>query len=336
MKYGLAPEDREYFDQMGFLVAPNVLSKGAVRDLLDAVDEVFRDSDRSSQWGSSTLYSERHEAAKSGRKELRNAVARHPLMLELASNPTTLSLVTDLLGPNIKLRTTEVDVRPPMMRPTVINEFGRGREGAPEQWHIDGPLYSFPDVDGIVPMMEVRVGFFLTDLRGPENGALCVAAGTHKLDYRLLMDPDYRVPESCKYPVRVPAGSVVIFRTGLWHCTTPNFSELTRKVLYYAYTYRWVEPSDYIQQSPDLLARCTPLQRQLLGAPITSDRHPLGEHPDKTPCSFYWFTRPEDLPIIEWRENLNAHDKGAIRDEAQSNHPSAASPDASLPTVAAR
>ncbi len=302
MRFGLSEADREFFDRTGFLVAPNVLSTDQVGRLTELVDR---------------LYKKNGGDARTGRMELRNCVTHDPMLLEMAAHPAMLSVVVDLLGPNIKLRTSELDVRPPLSQELARNELGRGRWGEPEQWHIDGPLYLYPAVDGIVPMMEVRVGFYLSDLTGPESGALCVAAGTHKLDYRLLMDPDYRVPEASMYYVRVPPGSAILFRTGLWHCTSPNLSALTRKVLYYAYTYRWIEPSDYMEQPPSVLERCTPVQKQLLGAPISPERHPLGENPDKIPCSFYWFTRPEDIPIAGWRETLN----GSVPDFVQACAP---------------
>ena len=288
---GLSREDREFFDRTGFLIAPNVIPEARVTELCSVVDRCY----------------EKHGGDPgTGRMEIRNCVAHDPAFLEMAAHPAMLAAVVDLLGPNIKLRTSELDVRPPLSPESVKNELGRGRLGEPEQWHIDGPLYFYPDVDGIVPMMEVRVGFYLSDVRAADSGALCVAAGTHKLDFRLLMDPDYRIPEESIYRVRVPPGSAVLFRTGLWHCTSPNTSPLTRKVLYYAYTHRWIEPSDYMEQSPELIERCTPVQKQLLGAPVSRDRNPLGDMPEKLPCSLYWFTRPEDIPLLEWHEKMQA------------------------------
>ncbi len=98
----------------------------------------------------------------------------------------------------------------------------------------------------------------------------------------------------------------MLFRTGLWHCVSPNFSALTRKVLYYAYTYRWIEPSDYVIQSPDLLASCTPIQRQLLGAPLSS-LGPLGPEPEIRPESFLWYYEDANLPILKWFDKLEKH-----------------------------
>jgi ectoine hydroxylase len=289
MRTGLTEEEKAYFDEKGFLIIENVLSPTEIRKLTEVIDELYE------------RFGGEH---KTGRLELRNCVSQHQLFLNLADHPITLPLVLDLIGPNIKIRSSEVDVRPPVKREDVKNELGRGRLGEPEQWHIDGPLFGFPSVGGILPMMEVKVGYYLTDLMERDSGTLCVVPGSHKLDYRLLMNETFQIPAEYIFKIHVQAGSVVVFRTGLWHCVSPNFSKHTRKVLYYAYSYRWIEPSDYILQPEELLSSCSPIQKQLLGAPISRERHPLGDQPHKKPCSFYWFTEMEDIPVLTWFDNL--------------------------------
>lgn len=61
-----------------------------------------------------------------------------------------------------------------------------------------------------------------------------------------------------------------------------------------------------MEQTPELIERCTPVQKQLLGVLVSPGRNPLGNTPHKSPCSFYWFTRPEDIPLLEWHEKLRA------------------------------
>ena len=155
-------------------------------------------------------------------------------------------------------------------------------------------------------MMEIKVGYYLTDVTSPNTGALCVVPGSHKLDYRVLAIDSYRVPPEYILKIKVPAGSAVLFRTGLWHCVSPNLSKFARKVLYYAYTYRWLTGSDYIAQPEDFVSRCTPIQRQLLGATASPERHPLGDEPEKMPCSFYWYSQPKDLPLLDWFDALQS------------------------------
>ncbi len=289
MRRTLTEEERAYFDEKGFLILENTLSQIEVADLVVVVDELYR------QIGGE---------AETGRMEVRNCVARHPRLLQLIDHPMVLPVVAGLLGPNIKIRSSHLDVRPPLPRDSVTDPLGRNRPGQPEQWHVDGPLYGYPSVRGILPMIEVKVGFYLTDLTNSDSGTLCVVPGSHKLDYRLLADDSLRIRDDYVFRMQVPAGAVVVFRTGLWHCAGPNLSDRTRKVLYYDYTFRWVEPNDYISQPEELLSMCTPIQRQLLGATTSPGRHPLGSEPELRPRSFYWFTEPEDLPVKTMLDGL--------------------------------
>jgi hypothetical protein len=287
MKGGLTRAQRRQFDRDGFLIRPNALSRNEVTELNRVAGRLYKEH------GGDPL---------TGRLELRNSVAYHRALLQMVDHPALLPAIVELMGPDIKLRTSELDIRPPLRQVDPTAEIGRNRWGEPEQWHIDGPLYGYPDVDGLLPMMEVRAGYYLTDLRHPDSGCLCVFRGSHRLDYRLLAQPGFRVPSSALVRVAVPPGSAILFRTGLWHCATPNLSTLTRKVLYYAYTYRWVQSSDYFSQDARVLRQCTPIQRQLLGAVVPRKRRPLGDVPTR-PSSFYWFTRPEDIPLLAWSKS---------------------------------
>ena len=285
-RYHFTNSDRQLFDETGFLVVEGILGKDELRTLNDAVDQ---------------LYSEHGGDPHTGRMELRNCVAKHPQLLAIVDHHELLPAVVDLLGPDIKLRTSELDVRPPITAAMVEGKTARNRWGEPEQWHIDGPLSGYPDVNGIVPMMEVRAGYFLTDLTAANAGQLCLVPGSHRFNFHALENPGLEVPPEAIFRVEVPAGSAVLFRTGVWHCATPNLSKQTRKVLYYAYTYRWIHPSDHLEQDDDLLARCNPLQRQLLGG-LPPGRHPLGAKADTTPCSHTWFTHPDDIPLLAWSQ----------------------------------
>ena len=296
-RYGLTERERASLDEQGFVILEDVLPPGEVAELTTRIDEIY------ARYGGEPG---------TGRLEVRNCLAQHPAFLRLVDDPRLLPIVVDLLGPNIKIRSTHLDVRPPLPPELASRELGRDRPGEPEEWHVDGPLYGYPTVDGVLPMMEVKLGFFLTDLLEPDSGTLCLVPGTHKLDYRVLADPELRVPPDAVFKVRVRAGAVVVFRTGIWHCVSPNLSARTRRVLYYAYTYRWVEASDYLAQPDALLATCTPVQRQLLGAPAVAERPRLGSDPERLPCSFYWYTRPDDIPLLDLYEAITARPRDGV------------------------
>lgn len=164
IRYGLTEEERAYFDEKGFLIVKNALSSREVVALRMVVDE---------------LYERFGGEPETGRLEIRNCLLQHPLLLELVERPNLLPLVVNLLGANIKIRSSHLDMRPPLKKGSVTNELGRERWGEPEQWHIDGPLYGYPSVNGIVPMMEVKIGYYLTDVTRPDSGGLCVVPGSH-------------------------------------------------------------------------------------------------------------------------------------------------------------
>jgi hypothetical protein len=94
----------------------------------------------------------------------------------------------------------------------------------------------------------------------------------------------------------------MLWRTQLWHCVTPNLSNDVRKVFYVGYHYRWLRPTDYLQQDPKLIAASSPVRRQLLGS-LATDIDPLGKDPFWEPSSGYWLMRDaDDVPLKAWAE----------------------------------
>ena len=114
--------------------------------------------------------------------------------------------------------------------------------------------------------MEIKVGYYLSDLTQHNSGAICLVPGSHRRPPQELRDLGFRVPEDQFIELNVPANTAMLWRTQVWHCVTPNLSDIVRKVIYVGYHYRWLRPTDYIQQDPELLARSSPIRRQLLGA----------------------------------------------------------------------
>ena len=51
----------------------------------------------------------------------------------------------------------------------------------------------------------------------------------------------------------------------MWHAVGPNHSTRVRESLFFGYGYRWLRPMDYVTMPAELLERCDPIRRQLLG-----------------------------------------------------------------------
>ena len=87
----------------------------------------------------------------------------------------------------------------------------------------------------------------------------------------------------------VPAESTaVFFEQRTWHCRGQNFSDQPRVGLFFGYGYRWLRPMDFVQMPEELLARCSPVRRQLLGDAATQ----LG----------FYLPKDEDVPLRAWAE----------------------------------
>ena len=179
-------------------------------------------------------------------------------------------------------------------------------------WHPDlasPEIFQAPSLDGRLPFMEIKVFYCLFDMTQSNCGNLWLVPGSYKRLPAELHAMGHRVPEEQTLELKVPAGSAVLWRTATWHCVGPNRSSKTRKIMHVGYHYRWLRPTDYIQQDPELLQRCSPVRQQLLGA-LPSGADPLGEKSDIEPSSQYWLTKnPDDVPLRAWMESLNQRTK---------------------------
>lgn len=269
-RIAISADQRRRFDEDGFFVVGNALSEAEIVRLTEAVD------------GFAAAVRRRRDLPAEAPVRVRHIVARHPAFRDLLDHPTILPLLVDVLGPNIQLRGSNLDVRPAESAPDFAHE-----------WHRDEPAGGWPTVDGAVPFLDVKVGWYLTDLRDPASGTLRVIPGSHRA-------PAHAAAGRQPVEITVAPGSALVWRTALLHQIGPNLGGRTRKCLYLAYQHRWMRPSDYLTASAGLLAKLNPIQRQLLGAVADPDSYI--KDPDVEPCSTFWTPSRADLPLREWAE----------------------------------
>ncbi len=295
-------EDQERdFGERGFVVLEGFLTPDEWARLAAAADEVVGRIQRKNG-----LEREKHF-------QVRNALAHHDAFLDLVDHPRMLPLVVDAIGWNIQIRTTHLDYRPPYPEDLQEGKVGVGK-GADQEagyrnvvWHPDlasPEIFQAPSLDGRLPFMEIKVFYALFDMTESNCGNLWLVPGSHKRMPEELSEMGRQVPKEQALELKLPAGSAVLWRTATWHCVGPNLSKKTRKIMHVGYHYRWLRPTDYIQQSQELLQRCSPIRQQLLGA-LPSGEDPLGEDPNVAPSSQYWLTKnPADVPLRAWAETL--------------------------------
>jgi hypothetical protein len=295
----LTEEQRRDFDEKGYVIIEDFFTPADFDRLLSAIDEVGEKIRAAKGLGPGDPWA------------LRNALDKHEAFLDLIDHPRILPLVVDTIGWNVQIRTTHLDVRPPYPADMEAGELGRGK-GADHKagyrnvvWHPDlaGPyLFEGPSRDGYLPFMEIKIGLFLSDLTQHNSGALCVVPGSHRRKPQELRDADYSVDPSEVVELNFRPNTALVWQTPVWHTVSPNLSDKVRKVFYVGYHYRWMRPTDYYTQDPALIARSSPIRRQLLGA-LATDSNPLGDDPYWHPGSQHWIPKNwDDVPLKAWAE----------------------------------
>jgi ectoine hydroxylase-related dioxygenase (phytanoyl-CoA dioxygenase family) len=279
----ITAEQQRSFAEDGFFVVENALTPEETERLV-AVTDALADAARHARGLSA-------EAP----IRVRNIVARHRAYLDLLDHPVILPLVVDVIGTRIQLRGSNLDVRPPI--PPRERAARPGSSDGAMHWHRDAPSGGWPTVDGVVPFLEIKVGYFLTDLTSPYSGALRIIRGSHRLPAPPEHDDD---AAGDVIEINAAPGTALVWRTSLLHQAAANYSDITRKCLYVAYQHRWLRPSDYVTAPGGLLASCNPIQRQLLGG--VADPANYVKDADVEPCSTYWAAGRGDLPLQEWAE----------------------------------
>jgi ectoine hydroxylase len=257
----LPPVQRASFERDGLLHVPGALSPEEVVRLNAAVDRVWWD---------------RRDVP-----PVRGAEAMHLLafvgldeaFLDLVDHRVTLPIVAELLGWNIFLHHCHLDVHPP-----------EEPEADPTwMWHQDGGRQNLELETEPRPRMSVKVAYFLSDCREPGRGNFRVIPGSHRRNTLPRPHEGGRADPEGAIPVLAGPGDAVIFDRRLWHMRSRNLSDITRRALFTAYTYRWVRARDDLAVRPELFGAITPVRRQLLGGGSSAIGH--------------WIPDDEDAPL---------------------------------------
>ncbi|MGF1427883.1 phytanoyl-CoA dioxygenase family protein [Kitasatospora sp. LaBMicrA B282] len=266
----MTAEQRARFERDGYLVLPGVLDQDEVARYSAALDRVYAEQQAAGR------------LAPDGSLHLLSAVAALPEVVDLIDHPRTFPLVWSVLGWNVHVYHSHLDVHPPIRSPKPYRF----------EWHQDGGRQNRELETDPRPRLSVKLAYWLSDVSEPGRGNFKVVPGSH-LTNRIDGPPrrDVRWPEPPgAVEVTAAPGDAVFFDRRLWHTRTDNHSELTRKGMFFAYSHRWSygrDENDALLASP-VAAAFTPVQRQLLGAPLAGPGqlpgdHQWGHHPDTTP-----------------------------------------------------
>ena len=262
LKYCAKREQLDFFNENGYLIIDDALDLPMVERLVSVVD-------RLDQIERKALGLTIDDVMQKFR-----VMIEDDIFLELLDTEKVFPLVWDILGWNVQHYISHLVVSPPEKLVTSANS------ASYSGWHQDGGR-PVRELERPAPRLSFKVSYWLSDTQGDDRGGMHFVPGSHKLD---KCPPPEILERSLQ--VQVKPGTAVLFDRRMWHCRGKNTSDVTRKVIFIGYSYRWLRGLDYNVMPIELLEKCNPIRRQLLG--------------DGCDIKGWWQPTDNDVPLKSW------------------------------------
>ncbi|MCG9129860.1 phytanoyl-CoA dioxygenase family protein [Candidatus Poribacteria bacterium] len=270
LEHCITEDEKQQFEDNGFFVVEDALPIDKVEKLRMAFDKI----------GAEHLGKD--ELPPDASFNILDFVGRDEEFIELLDWYKTFPKVWGILGWNIKLYHSHLIALPP------IPEEERGKKRR-LGWHQDSGRLNIELEGNPRPRVSLKVAYFLTDTSVPGRGNFSVIPGSQKLNSLQMPNDDRSDPDNAT-PVYAKPGTAVFFDRRLWHAVGRNTSDITRKVLFYGYSYRWLQPRDDMTVA-HYMEKSDPIRQQILGK--------------STGGMGYTSPGDKDVPLRAWiQENL--------------------------------
>jgi ectoine hydroxylase len=248
----LTERERFLFDTAGYLVIPGALTPAETEACRHAAERLHA-SHPPGQW-----------------RQLGATYEQEPAMEHLMDHPSVLPKARALFGDHFILQSSWCTMVP------------AGFKGG--RFHQDGSgVYEFRKLATPTPLVQLRIGFFLTDQPQAGMGNMALIPGSHNGSVPL---PRVVNEEPDTFPLQEvicgEAGTALMFHQGVYHRGTRNEMPWDRHMIHIVYAPPWLTPSDRLRNSPEFLARTTPLRRALVGE-WTRPEQPFGMGYERLP-----------------------------------------------------
>ena len=222
-----ATEQKAFYDENGYITHPKLLDDAELAVLRTALDELLEEA---------SVLEESNEKFNivvddGGNRHVRRVfepIQHHQAFYDLAFNPKIVDAVEHLIGPNIQLQHSKLNLKPPTKR-----------EGQFE-WHQDYPFFPHTNYDLLAVVVHL-------DEATRENGCLRVIPGAQKagplvhdfgrggIGANGIADASFTADESTWLYVPLPAGSIEMHHCNMPHSSTANLGTRPRSVLIFQY-----------------------------------------------------------------------------------------------------
>lgn len=262
LQYRLTDTEQRQFNEQGYLEIEGALDEDQIATYTALSDNIYAQRVASGFDPTTALF-------------YPNFIPDDPRFVDLVDYEKILPKVWGILGWNIYLYHAHLIVTPPTGKPRDNKTFG---------WHQDSGRANNEMESHPRPRLSLKVAYFLSDTSEEGRGNFWVIPGSHLQD-TLERPPSGEGQPEGAIPICVKPGTAVLFDRRLWHTASPNWSNITRKILFYGYGYRWIRTKDDMTVS-SLWEESSPIRRQLLGWGVNAN-------------GFYSPT-DEDVPLRVW------------------------------------
>jgi phytanoyl-CoA hydroxylase len=217
--------DREiaFYRENGYLLVENVLDRSTRARMKEVIADLVAKAKGVVEHDNVYDLEPSHTPQAPRVRRIKKPHVVHPIFWEFAKSPALLEVLTRLLGPNIRLHGSKLNMKDP-------------KYGSAVEWHQDWAFYPHTNDDLLA------IGVMLDDVE-LENGALMVLPGTHRgpvydhhADGRFCgaMDPTaVKLPYDQAVAVTGRAGSASFHHVRLVHGSAQNTSSKPRQLLLY-------------------------------------------------------------------------------------------------------
>ena len=222
----LSPSEIDSYQSEGFLIVEGVLDPERLAQFRESINRLVAEAARLSQSNERFDIEVNHKPGAPRVERIKTPHKFYPEFWGFARDPALLGILEPLIGPNIRLYDSKLNLKPP-------------GGGAPVEWHQDWAFYPHTNQD----MLAAGVYF---DDSSAENGTLLVIPGSHRgplyehhIDGVFAGAIDRRrcdVDFSAAVPLTAKAGSVSVHHTRLIHGSGPNRSRKPRWLLLMEFT----------------------------------------------------------------------------------------------------
>ncbi len=225
MAQSKAQQKAQYAEQ-GYLVFAELLTPQELAEVRAALAEVLREAEGLTESNSKFSVVEGADG-RSYVRRIFNPIEHHKVFHELVFHPKIVDAVENLIGPNIQLHHTKLNLKPPAKE-------------ARFEWHQDYPFFPHTNYDLLAVMVMI-------DEATEENGCLTIIPGSHKWGPRNHLFAkdgafssqleDKRVLDDSSRWLAVPvrAGGIELHHCNMLHSSLANKTNKPRSAMVIQY-----------------------------------------------------------------------------------------------------